>query len=264
VRGWFLALALAPSCSLLTDLGGLRDGDGGLDAASDVAADVMPDAGSDAALGWCATKKDASFCDDFDESPLGKLWTVTHADDGGALALDDAQSTSQPNALVVSSAGTSVNAFLGYDHTGNVSSVSCELEVRPELVLATGGVWMLDVLFHTNDSTLSYYEISFERTETGCVFYEEIDLSDGGYSAPQSPAPLLPYGTWTHVAMDLDFPSATATLTYNGIKAMTAKLQHPPTASKDELVTVGIVGDYSPDGGTWALRFDDVACTFNP
>jgi hypothetical protein len=256
VRAWSFALALSlPSCSVLTDLGALR-GDAGLDATQDVSA-------SDATTSWCA-KQEAGFCDDFDESPLGALWSQTHVDDGGALMLQDAASTSQPNALVVTSAGTSVNAFLGYTHAGSVSKLHCELEVRPELTLATGGVWIVDVLFHTLDSTLSYYEISFELTESGSTFYEEIFFADGGSSAPKTSAPVLPSATWTHLAMDLDFTTTKATLTYNGIPAMTATLQHPPTASTDELVSIGIVGDYSPDGGTWALRFDDVACSFTP
>jgi hypothetical protein len=240
-------------------LGGLTGGSPVDAAAPDASTDAPPAEGGS----WCA-HQDATFCDDFDEQPLGKLWTSV-ATSGGALALDSDAAISLPNSLLAAIPGGGDGApKLSKVFTGTASRLHCDFELRVDTASPIGEIDVFDVVMTWANSGLRFYRLALVLKASSSTFIEDAEYEDGGVLNPYVNLPLLAQGAWTRVILDVDLASAHANIDYDGTPVGQLAL-HPAAQATSQTVSVGITGSYSPAGTTERLvRVDSVACTVTP
>jgi hypothetical protein len=218
VVGFAIAMAAA-GCSLLVDTSGL----GGTTAADDAANDhAAPndggalDAGdADASSSSDSARTcDATFCDDFDDGPLGAKWTKSMLTGGGTLALDT-PALSLPNALRAQfhgvSSPTDRYAMLEQD-LGLGRAVRCDFAMN---VTHRPNKDLNDVFrIRTRAPGIDDYLLYFAVATAGGALADDIAYPDGGCACPQryESFPVLPEGTWVHVTVQTDFTTAQVTI----------------------------------------------------
>lgn len=256
-----IAIACA-ACSLVVSLDDLAAHDGGSDAAPDVANDVIvtPDAGDAGASDAPFCKlADHSFCDDFDELPLGTLWSSKHVT-LATLALDDA-AVSPPNSLLASVPSSQTgNAYLQKDFTGAASHITCQLDARMD-ALQSVPIVSFEIALESTDPNRNGYNITLLHTSAKTVYNEWTGFVDGGQASTSTDLPGLPVGAtkWTHVVVDMNFGAGSISITFDGASVLSTTLTPPPNANQSLLV--GVM-EYMATVAT--MHFDNVACDVTP
>ena len=100
--------------------------------------------------------------------------------------------------------------------------------------------------------------LSMDVEPTGTSLREQLTSADGGTSfpPPQYTSSVPQAGRWTHVVIDVDFASATATLSLDGAKVVTLALSGAWSASA---ATTVYLGDwYIHSTPSFELRYDNV------
>jgi hypothetical protein len=254
-----LAAGLA-ACSLITTLGDLGASDGGTDASLDVASDVIAitDAGpSDAPF---CKRADHTLCDDFDELPLGALWSSQHVV-SATLVLDDDAAVSPPRSLVASVPDAQAgSAYLQRDFTGSASRVTCQFDARMDS-LGTVPILSFSLGLSSTDPSRPGYNITFLHTFARTSYSEWVASPDGGGSSTSADLPPLPVGlsTFTHVVIDMNFGGGAIAVTYDGASVLATSLAAPPNSG--QTVSLGVI-EYIATPAT--LHFDNVACDLTP
>lgn len=248
------------ACSLITTLGDLGASDGGIDAALDVASDVIAitDAGpSDAPF---CKRADHTLCDDFDELALGALWSSQHVV-SATLVLDDDAAVSPPRSLVASVPDAQAgNAYLQRDFTGSASRVTCQFDARMDY-LGTVPILSFSLGLSSADPNRPGYNITFLHTFAKTSYSEWIAAPDGGGQSNGADLPPLPVGSgkFTHVAIDMNFGAGSIAVTYDGASVLATGLAAPPNSGQTLLL--GVI-EYVATPAT--LHFDNVACDMTP
>jgi hypothetical protein len=262
VAGFAIAIAAA-GCSLIVDTSGLV-GVAGDDAASDRAAPNeagavdAADASDDAASPSDAARTcDATFCDDFDDGPLGATWTKTNLAGGGTLDLAT-PAQSLPNALRARFYGVSSPddryAMLEKD-LGMGKAVRCDFAMQ---VTKRPNKDIDDVFrIRTRGPGLNDYLLWFVVSTAGGALADDIAYPDGGCACPQryDAFPNLPQGTWVHVTVETDFSRATVKIDGQTVVDDTFGPLVPT-----EPIVVGL-GGRAFSSITGDVLFDDFSCT---
>ena len=259
---WRVALAslvaLTGACTLFVSVspdeysqGARPSGDGGADGPNDApGTDVDADAGGTIASSHC----DATFCDDFDEGPLGARWTRKEVF-GADLALVPS-TASAPNALRLSlpaQAGTTERVGLLAKDVSFPTHVRCSFKLFTATTIASGRD--VEVLSYRARLGDTFYGVYLKVGDNEIYLREEITGDSTTYS--EVPAS-LGQSTWLDVELDAQLGKA-ATLKVDG-EPVSIVLR--PFAA--EVLTIGL-GEPG-DGDQWAYEtlFDDLACSVTP
>jgi hypothetical protein len=182
----------------------------------------------------CPGYADALLCDNFDQSPLGALWSQQSLV-AGALTLSSAKAVSSPNALlsVINANGTSGegSASLVYTAARTFSKLRNSYDVYIDQVgqrsAAVGSIYLLD--------GLRYYGVYlFVRGGgTAMDIAEDGIIADGGDNITLHSFSQFPLQTWIRVILEVD---------YGASPTLTLTLQDPPgTAATPVLNAIPIV-----------------------
>jgi hypothetical protein len=265
-----ILVALTGACTLLVPLDADEFTDG---AAGDASAPVAPapetslvedggaqpsvdgDAQSNLDGGSEASTCEATFCESFDEGPLGDKWGRLQAVNGGELALVPS-TIGPPNALrvrlTIDGGGGKRSAFLAKTFP-MPKRARCSLDVFAGPGTTVGGDFALFSLQSTNGNNdhslelkLRYADILLVDTLTGWA-NRIMTISGSPWT-----------GSWMHVEIDVEI----------GVRASLAALGQQRSFDVRSLPAsdlVLVVGE-SGDGESWTdqVLIDNVACTFTP
>jgi len=253
----------AGGCSLLidtSDLAGRADPDGATaDAPADAPASDTSNGDGGAVDGSTPDAScEASFCDDFDELPLGGRWTSKTITNGGQLSLGTASTISAPNALhaFVEDGGAPAvrKAFVERD-LGKGSRVRCDFAAF--VTEAPKDDFSDLFVITTSAQNVTTYKLLYGIAAGPGTFRDDVFYSDGGCDCPRlaSGPPLLPRGQWVRVSVETDFK--TGRVTYDGV-VVSEQPTAPITPTGTITVQLGILS-YGRDRTD--VLYDDVACT---
>jgi hypothetical protein len=253
----------AVGCSLFVDASGLA-GDPLVDASTIDAAGDRPttESGLDTSAPADAGKIcDATFCDDFEDGPLGARWTSVEITNGGIAELtmpDDAGSKAFRARFSGGSASGDRSAVLERD-LGKGSHLRCDFSMfvaaRPNEIFVDAlrirttvpGVDPYHLLFGVNAGAGGTFREDFFYTEGGC----DCPLHDGN-------PPTFPDSQWVRVTFETNF--MTASIAYDG-QVVSAGKFFGFTPATNVFVALGSIA-YKPE--TSDMRFDDFSCTMTP
>ena len=168
--------------------------DGQTTPAFDARVDAIADAGRPC---------EASFCDDFDDGPLGAMWTKVHQPSAaGTLALTDA-GRSEPFALSATTSGGALqyrNVELA-KLLGDAKTVTCSFAVKPIERPGRPAVFFLRGLTSASETWQAWIALAPNETTLGLVIFSK----DGGvpFEAIES-ASAAPLDQWTDLALTTD------------------------------------------------------------
>jgi hypothetical protein len=267
-RRLFFACALAAGatpfgCSLVVDTSGLtsvatEDAAGDRASGTDGGADgASLDALTDALTADGGTVCDATFCDDFDDGPVGAKWSRSIVNQG---AIDlSTKYTSAPSALRARFFGSQSTddryAMLERD-LGTGTRVHCEFSMY---VTARADKDVNDPFrIRTTAAGISDYLLYLVLPSTGGIaLADDIHYADGGCACPQKFATFDPFpvGAWRRITVETDF--TTATLSVDGAVVVTSTFG---PIVPDGPIVVGL-GGRAFSSITSDTLFDDFSCT---
>jgi hypothetical protein len=228
------------ACGLLYDAGDLsaefgRTADGGAeeDALGD-SADAGPRADADARASadapFCAAYGDAALCDDFDEGPLGGMWTSGVYDAGGTFVLSTAVTTSPPNALLVETPSTStdrIGPHLRFD--APFVNVRLGFEMRLEAADPTGFYTL--VAYESVPTTGSVWRMSI--VGVGPELRLRVDTDGNPIEFPIAAASGL--GTWKKIALHVRPRGASVAVEVDGAIVLSKAPPPPPSVTSAKI-----------------------------
>lgn len=197
---------------------------------------------------------DATFCESFDEGPLGSKWTEQVTLEDADLALVPS-TLGPPNALrvrLLARDGTAMRAAYLAKSFPFPKHARCEFDVFAGPGLSTGDI---EVFGLRAKSEGKYYSLHVKLGNDELELRES--LSDT--ATPSAEIAAGPWtGAWMHVALDVAL-GVKATMRARGETKELALRSFPA----DELtLSVGESGDN--DGWGYEVLLDNVACTFTP
>lgn len=268
----FLAACLLPE---LQDLGGAATSDAGPadGAAGDAALGDGASDGSkaDASAKDAAACPDGSFCDDFDDGPLGARWSTIDTFDG-VLALSDA-SVSAPNGLrmeLAAPAGAERRAALVKNFAVSAAPTRVVCSVSLRLTTRIGGTGDDLELFEIDQQGATYDTVFIKVSATQTFLREEHTGGDGGFAsqtkALATNAGGIPDGTWTRVVLDVNGATKSATLSITPEGGSTTPLvMSSLTLAKSVTKLTLILGEPADhDVSPSTTHFDDYRCDVTP
>jgi hypothetical protein len=217
------------------------------------------DAGGDAEGGSpadpCASGAIHALCDDFDEAALHMFWALDPT--CAWPVLDSTASVSPPNSLLSQVTTTGGCASIS-DALPRAPFVHCEADVRFDATPKKMATTLLSLSF--GSSALASYQVAlaYDPTQVGMagqVIETAVELdggsptSDGGAPWPRATAT----ETWSHVVLQVDLTTQTASGTFDTNVASTSLVNAPATFST---VTFHV----GASGGVSTVRFDNVFC----
>jgi hypothetical protein len=185
----------------------------GIDAARDAGAN--PDAIADAPFDGDSASSQSfcqssthTFCDDFDEQPLGAIWGNTSPEYPGALFLDDAAAFSAPRSLSVTSvpdAGDPPESVITKKLPGTWKAAFLDLDVRVDQLPSSTGITtaFTEICFPVPGGPNWHLQIHQYKDQTEL---EELHYGypDGGYAYRYLPlANAFTPGKWSHVHLEV-------------------------------------------------------------
>ncbi len=252
---------MAAGC-LLPELGDFAgSGSGSSDAA--VTNDAGPP-GSDAGAPDARSCPDGSFCDDFDDGPVGAKWGTKQEIDG-LLSLVDA-GVSKPNALQMEflpPTTTERRAYLAKSFSLTAHThVVCSVRVNP-LVRTTGSGQDYQLLLLSERGT-GYGSVYVKLTPTATDLIEE-HPGDGGAARNlkflTTATGGIATGSWSTLVLDVSYTNAIATLTVTGTTTTSITIPLVPPA-KPTAIDVSLGDDGDTDTDVSRTLFDDLVCSF--
>jgi hypothetical protein len=250
--------ALTAACPNLGALTGAEDG-----GASEAGA------GSEtgATGGWCATHPH-TFCEDFDDKPLGAAWAQTTTA-GGALALDPDASVSPPLSLLVTTfdAGPQDNGIgpLLSQTLGDGKLVAtvchCEFDLRVDQVSPSRGY--LDFFgIALNPSGPPVHQVTFgvDITSVSAHLGFGTQFTDGGVQSAELSLQPFTFGQWGHFVIDVQLSGGGKGMVKTSIDgALSTSTFAAPEGSLSQTISIGGKVANPPSSG-WQVRFDNVWC----
>jgi hypothetical protein len=282
-------LSLAALWTGCVSLAGLTSGEGtdaGAEPADAPTADVeagegsavVPDSGNtgpipdaaapDREAGFCAQQQGLQFCADFDESSLAYNWKGGLYLVDASMLQDDADFQSPPNSALVELApfnsGKEV-AKLQQSFMATPKTIHITMDLKLEQV--DNSVEFLPlVLGFTNDTT-GLLQISLDIAPAGWELYFQVFHADGGErqaTLPFSPSP--PFGSWTHVDLQLTFGSSGGNgtgVTASGVAGL--GMLGPSSFATDVIAPpfeVDLGGQVLSASTAWRARLDNFTLSF--
>jgi len=264
----FLLLA-AEGCSLFFDGDGLSSNrpsdsgsnDGQPGSGSDSNNNGTPDDGgglppSDASSSDAGCT--ATFCETFDNGPLGAGWTVD-VKTGATLELSTT-ARSAPYALRARQTSVTSNpsALMKRDVAASGSRIACDFSL---FIAALPSSQFIDMFSIQTTTAAHEYHLWFGVNQNQATFREDFFLADGGCNCPlQAFGPALPpaVNKWSRIRIETDFK--TASLSYDG-SIITAAPFGNFTPTGPLSIQLGIRG-YPQDSAD--VLIDDVSCNVVP
>jgi hypothetical protein len=274
-----LLLGAAVGCSLTTDLsrlaGGAADGgaepsdaeslpDGAGEANSAGNTDGAADGTRDADAFCTSLLPSPTFCDDFDENPIGFDWAAPNLVSGAARVFDSTTFTSSPHSLYFTLPqldGGQVQSIANQrkDFMGTLSGIMVAFAVRVD-AMASGTAAGLAAI-HGVDTQGGLLELRFIQTSSGGADLSEARNPGTGFTYRSYGLNRYPLsGQWTRVSFDLGFGPgnvATASATIDGVEALAPTPLQASMAPQPLSVVLGF-GYVSPSLGGWKAHYDDV------
>jgi hypothetical protein len=182
------------------------DADAACSARAEDLADAVADgATTDAAAG---SPCDASFCDDFDDGPLGAMWTqIQQPSSAGTLALVDA-GRSAPLALSAKTYGGELDyrSVELAKYLGNAKTASCALAVKPLERPGRPAVFFFRGLTTSSEIWQAWIALAATETTLGLAVFSK----DGGAPFEAiAPANVAPVDEWTELLIETDLEKVT-------------------------------------------------------
>lgn len=257
-------LSLA-ACSLLVDASGLDDApsrgaDGGADAVADAAVvdgasgPSPSDAGGDVLVATRDACSSHTFCDTFDEAPLGALWSTSTFSGGGELALETNPSRSGANSLAVNVPTSSARAFLEKTLMvpGGATTVRAGFSIFPESYPGDGAALRLTAKSTTGVAA----DLLFIMVAPDSLLHVSEPLSDGSYMIEDLTAPTFPLNDWTTCVLTLSYPQDSAARV--DLVCDHGELHGQLQLRKLPIGEVSLAVGYERLEGSAHLHFDDV------
>jgi hypothetical protein len=258
-----VAMAASVGCSLLVETSGLS-GDVTPLSSEAGAGDATPgtDAGTDApgTKTDAAIACDATFCDGFDDGPIGARWDIKEPPVAATLALVPG-TLSAPWALELdlpqrAPASFERMAFLAKSFHLTAGTVSCRFSVNVVLPPAANGDF---ALFQIDPSPVSDNHVfEMKVVNDGSLEMRERYDADGGGVEIKNTFGTPPAGQWVSIALAADFNAHTLTATLNSAPSKTFSMVAPAGVTSVKL-SLGETGD--SDSAHFTARFDDFACS---
>lgn len=258
-----VAAAACAGCSLLVSTSGFSDGVTSSEAgAQDATATTPVDASSDAAVKTdAAFVCDATFCDSFDDGPLGARWDSRETPVAATLALVPA-ALSAPSALELDlparkpSTTVERKAFLTKLLGVKAGTVSCRFQVNVLLAPGAGaGDFALLGLDPIPTSTNHSFELKV--VTSGALSLIENHDEDGGTVESKTVLGTPTAGEWALVELLWDFNTSTMRVSLNGASKTFSIAAAAGVTSVG--LNLGETGD--SDSEHFQARIDDFACT---
>jgi hypothetical protein len=243
---------------MLPEAGSGRDATVSFDGATEGGPDAPtnPEAGADAAAGFCASNSAHTFCEDFDQGVPGLFDIKTYG--GGSVAPDVSDFVSAPESLwantpTLAGSTASAGAFVTKSFLTDGSHVRLQASYEMASACASNrdGVLLAQLTFSSSSLML--------RASVGgsALLEQEVNLQDGGVTAMQSHALSRPVPTaWTVVVMDVSAASAngpwTATVEMGGAVVLEAEPLEMPIATVSSVsltLGAGIANGVAQSGG---------------
>jgi hypothetical protein len=258
-----------------------------LDAGSDIADAGVAEAGATVPLSappswpeagtasWCTQfGYEATFCADFDESPLPSGFS---AEDGAFLAetTSASQPSSGPNDLLLyvpqQPGSQAFGSKLSRQFQTSATTITLAFDIKPESLNTTSSGILFAALDFTEKAAPAAYSLRLAYN-SGLPRLEESYLGTSSVSTPPDVYHAnfnLPVGVWSRVEIDVDFGGggtgdaggATETIFVGGLRQGLPETLTPPAGfdARPNLL-IGAVYGTSPTAG-WAIRYDDVTLT---
>jgi hypothetical protein len=258
---------IAAGC-LLPEIGDFSGGSP--DASTVLGNDASPkDTGADAPIvvadaGACP---DGSFCDDFDDGPLGAKWTTKQEQDI-ELTLVDA-GLSPPNALQLRFLPRTKAARQGFLSKAfpvtTAAHVVCSVQIKPIVRTTTSGQDYQVLLVQTAASASQWASVYVKLTPTATDVLEDHPGADGGVASSVKGIPTtgggVATGAWSRLELDVDFAKKSAKLTVIGTAttSLTIPNLQPPANPSSITILLGEDGDSDDEPSTTLL--DDLVCS---
>jgi hypothetical protein len=243
-----MTLGGASACELFVDTSGLSTRQDAPDA-------PLPDApsgdasASDAGVkSFCSMHPDASFCDDFDDPPLGARWSSTTA--MPHLSLDPKAFTSPPNGLRVD-----LDMLLVPHLTKDLPAgqeIHVEADLRVDTSEAGGDVDLIDLYLSPPPAGTSRYYVALVRYLGRWVIETSFNDSDN----VRSPIDAT-FTSFQHFELDVDLIAGSARVAIDGAGALDQPIM--PATSKGAQLRVGT--PYADASTPWQVHFDNVLVT---
>ncbi len=248
----FVAAGALGAC-LFPDLSALR-GDASDGGANDVVTDAS-DAGedgppSDAAASPCVASH--TFCDDFDENPLGAKWDTITSQVGPLVLSSDA--ISPPNALEATiMSGAFGNSMLVKTMHAD-AHFHVEADLRVDAPAITSGTEIDLVELSINPVGYDDVDIVIDRVDKASVVEVYTHWLDGGTTSADTPFN-EDFSSWKHVTMDIDLSKQVAIVDVDGKQVASVSL--PSYTASPVMLAVGATYA-STVAGTWHTHIDNV------
>jgi hypothetical protein len=199
---------------VLPEAGSGRDATLSFDGATEggPGAPTNPEAGVDAAAGFCASNSAHTFCEDFDQGVPGLFDIKTYG--GGSVAPDVSDFVSAPESLwantpALTGSTASAGAFVtkSFLTDGSHVRLQASYEVASACASNRDGVVLAQLTFSSSALTLR------ASAADSALLEQEVDLQDGGITGMQSHPLSRPVPTaWTVVVIDVSAASANGPL----------------------------------------------------
>ena len=199
---------------VLPEAGSGRDATLSFDGATEggPGAQANPEAGVDAAAGFCASNSAHTFCEDFDQGVPGLFDIKTYG--GGSVAPDVSDFVSAPESLwantpPLTASTASAGAFVtkSFLTDGSHVRLQASYEMGSACPSNRDGVVLAQLTFSSSSLTLR------ASAADSALLEQETDLQDGGITAMQSYPLSRPVPTaWTVVVIDVSAASANGPL----------------------------------------------------
>ena len=265
-----LVVAASAGCSLLVDTSGLFS-DATMPSNEAAAADARPssdaDLGVDTAVAVDASAPDArfvcsdasTFCDTFDDGPLGARWDKQTMLAGGTLSLTPS-AFSAPWALELDlparTGGTTERAAVLSKTllASSAGAVSCRFQMNVTVAPTAPGddfaVFLIEPLPTPNDHIFEM------KVSSGLLSASENFAPDAGVDMKNAFG-VPKVGTWVLIELSLDLAAKTMTASVDGASKTFPVTDMTGTTSLR--VSLAETGD--SDDAHMAARFDDFECT---
>lgn len=260
-----LAALFTGACSVFVSLDGLATPDN--DAATEAGSDASIDTGTDARIDagpdvYDFVCPDASIvCDDFDDNPLGALWSNVAMQGPALLAIDDGGALSPPNSLLLTLAQNpqSLLRWARLERTfGPVPTVECSFDMLFEKTDASGSQNVRLLELEMYPPGYSEYRVYVEMELGRLVLAQEITQTNSDAGRRSWVASFLmpnPMGAWRKVRVFTDWKQVHVDV--DGATALDHALIDPIVPPKG---TIRVGMTYDRETPAWSYRIDDVLC----
>ena len=253
------------ACALFADLDGLSGGatTAGEAGTADSAVPVVdggdgPTSPSDAGGGFCRSlTRDAGFCDDFDERPLGFDWEIQATN--VEHRLDTSAFTSAPNSMLVKS--TSDELTLRQQRripAAKHATMALSVRVDSSAPLTLGALFGFTIV--RPGAVLGIYWQHDRNLEQWMLVEDFVPESGTRTYESHVPSRWPGEGKWTRVEMTLEKQDSATRLRVKvgGEEALSATTKNVIDLSTDAIhASIGL--EYvSPPAPGWVVRYDDV------